>query len=228
MYAERARAEADSIDAARAKGAALPRFAGVPLAIKDFFDVGGEPTRAGSRALAGAPPASADAETMALVRRAGFVIVGKTNMTEFAYGALGVNPHYGTPLSPWDREHGHIPGGSTSGGAVAVADAMVPAALGTDTGGSCRIPAAFCGIVGFKPTQSRVSLEGVLPLAPSLDFVGPLATSASCCAALDSILSGGLGADEPPAELAGLTIGVIEGMSTIDSTVPSPLISPQR
>jgi len=211
VYADRSRAEADAVDAARAKGEALPRFAGVPVAIKDLFDVADEPTRAGSRAMAEAPPATADAETVALMRRAGFVIVGKTNMTEFAYSGLGVNPHYGTPLSPWDRERGHIPGGSTSGGAVAVADGMIPAALGTDTGGSCRIPAAFCGIVGFKPTQRRVSLNGVFPLAPSLDSVGPLANSASCCAALDSVLSGGQGEDEPPLPIARLTIGVIEG-----------------
>jgi aspartyl-tRNA(Asn)/glutamyl-tRNA(Gln) amidotransferase subunit A len=211
VYAGRARAEADAIDAARAKGSSLPRFAGVPLSIKDLFDVEGEPTRAGSRALAGAPPAPADAETVALARRAGFVILGKTNMTEFAYSAFGVNPHYGTPLSPWDRARGRVPGGSTSGGAVSVADGMTPAALGTDTGGSCRIPAAFCGIVGFRPTQGRVSREGVVPLAPSLDSVGPLANSVSCCAAFDSILSGGPGDDEPPAPLASLAVGVIEG-----------------
>jgi aspartyl-tRNA(Asn)/glutamyl-tRNA(Gln) amidotransferase subunit A len=211
IYAKRARAEADSVDAARTKGDALPRFAGIPLSIKDLFDVEGEPTRAGSRALAGAPAARADADTVALARRAGFVIVGKTNMTEFAYSGLGVNPHYGTPLSPWDRARGHIPGGSTSGGAVSVADGMTPATIGTDTGGSCRIPAAFCGIVGFKPTQGRVSLRGAFPLAPSLDSVGPLAMSVSCCAALDSILSGGPGEVEPPAPLGGLAIGVIEG-----------------
>ncbi len=211
VYAERARAEADAIDAARSKGAALPRFAGIPLSIKDLFDVEGEPTRAGSRALIDAPVAVCDAEAVKLARLAGFVIVGKTNMTEFAYGAFGVNPHYGTPLSPWDRERGHVPGGSTSGGAVSVADGMAPATLGTDTGGSCRIPAAFCGIVGFKPTQRRVSLKGVFPLAPSLDSVGPLAMTVSCCAALDSVLSGGSGEDEPSAALARLSIGVIEG-----------------
>jgi aspartyl-tRNA(Asn)/glutamyl-tRNA(Gln) amidotransferase subunit A len=211
VYADRARAEADAFDAARRKGEVLPRFAGVPLSIKDLFDVAGEPTRAGSRALAGAPAALADAEAVALARRAGFVIVGKTNMTEFAFSAFGVNAHYGTPLSPWDRARGRIPGGSTSGGAVGVADGMTPATLGTDTGGSCRIPAAFCGIAGFRPTQARVSREGVVPLAPSLDSVGPLATSVSCCAVLDSVLSGGPGDDEPPAPPASLAIGVIEG-----------------
>jgi aspartyl-tRNA(Asn)/glutamyl-tRNA(Gln) amidotransferase subunit A len=221
VYTERARAEADAVDAARTKGEKLPRFAGVPLSIKDLFDIEGEPTRAGSRVLAGAPAALADAKAVALARRAGFVIVGKTNMTEFAYSGLGVNPHYGTPLSPWDRARGHIPGGSTSGGAVSVADRMAPATVGTDTGGSCRIPAAFCGIVGFKPTQGRVSLKGAFPLAPSLDSVGPLATSVSCCAVLDSVLAGGPGDDERPHPLAGLPIGVIEGYAdeSLDASV---------
>jgi len=211
VYADRARAEADTIDAARKKGEALPRFAGIPLAIKDLFDVAGEPTRAGSKALADAPPAEIDAEAVAFTRKAGFVVVGKASMTEFAFGALGTNPHFGTPLSPFDRARGRIPGGSTSGGAVAVADGMAPAALGTDTGGSCRIPAAFCGIVGIKPTQARVSLKGVLPLAPSLDSVGPLANSVACCAILDDILSGGPGDIGAPPPLANVSIGVIEG-----------------
>jgi aspartyl-tRNA(Asn)/glutamyl-tRNA(Gln) amidotransferase subunit A len=211
VYAERACAEADAIDAARKKGAALPRFAGIPLSIKDLFDVKGEPTRAGSRARANAAPALADAEAVALARKAGFVIVGKTNMTEFAFSTFGVNPHYGTPLSPWDRARRHIPGGSSSGAAVGVADGLTPAALGTDTGGSCRIPAAFCGVVGFRPTQARVSRNGVFPLAPSLDSVGPFANSVSCCAALDSVLAGAPDLNEPAPPLVELAIGVIEG-----------------
>jgi aspartyl-tRNA(Asn)/glutamyl-tRNA(Gln) amidotransferase subunit A len=221
VYAERARAEADAVDAARKKGAALPPFAGVPLSIKDLFDVEGEPTRVGSRALLESPAARADAEAVALARRAGFVIVGKTNMSEFAYSGLGANAHYGTPLSPWDRARGHIPGGSTSGGAVSVADGMAPATIGTDTGGSCRIPAAFCGIVGFKPTQGRVSLKGAFPLSPSLDSIGPLANNVSCCAVLDSVLSGGAGEDEAPTALAGLSIGVIEGY--VDEELDPPV-----
>ena len=111
-------------------------------------------------------------------------------MTEFAFSGLGINPHYGTPLAPWDRAAGRIPGGSSSGTAVAVADGMAAAGLGTDTGGSCRIPAAFCGVVGYKPTARRVPIDGVLPLAPSLDSVGPLAPSVACCAVIDAILAG--------------------------------------
>ena len=211
IYAERARREAEAVDFARARGFALPPYAGAPISIKDLFDVAGEPTRVGSRALIDASPATADAEAVARLRRAGLIVVGKANMTEFAYSGLGRNPHYGTPLSPWDRARGHIPGGSTSGGAVGVADGMVAATLGSDTGGSCRIPAAFCGVVGFKPTAHRVPLKGAFPLAPSLDSIGPLANSVRCCAALDSILSGGDGALRSPPPVEALRIGIIEG-----------------
>ena len=139
---------------------------------------------------------------------AGFVPVGRTNMTEFAFSGLGINPHYGTPLSPWDRASARIPGGSSSGTAVAVADGMAAAGLGTDTGGSCRIPAAFCGMVGYKPTARRVPIAGVLPLAPSLDSVGPLAPSVACCAVIDAVLAGEHPTPPVPASLAGLRLAV--------------------
>jgi len=183
-----ARAQADQIDRWRAAGATLPPYAGIPIGIKDLFDVAGEVTRAGSRLLEDSPAADRDAPAVARLRAAGFIMIGRTNMTEFAYSGVGLNPHYGTPLNPFDRETGRIPGGSTSGGAVAVADGMVAASLGTDTGGSCRIPAALTGITGFKPTARRVPLEGTIPLSPSLDSVGPLARSVACCATLDAIL----------------------------------------
>lgn len=211
IYAESARAEADLVDEARRRHLPLPPFAGVPISIKDLYDVKGEVTRAGSHVLDEAAPAVADADAVTALRRAGFVIVGKTNMTEFAYSGLGVNPHFGTPLSPFERHVGRVPGGSTSGGAVAVADGMTPATLGSDTGGSTRIPAAFCGIVGFKPTTRRISKRGAIPLSTTLDSVGPMATSVSCCAVLDSVLSGGAGADEDSFPEAGLRLGVIEG-----------------
>jgi aspartyl-tRNA(Asn)/glutamyl-tRNA(Gln) amidotransferase subunit A len=187
---ESARARADEVDRRRAAGETLPAFAGIPLAIKDLFDVAGEVTRAGSRVLANRPPAASDAPVIARLRAAGFIFIGRTNMTEFAYSGVGLNPHYGTPLSSYDRATRRIPGGSTSGGGVAVADEMAAASLGTDTGGSCRIPAAFNGIVGFKPTASRVPRDGVYPLSPTLDSVGPLARSTACCATLDAILRG--------------------------------------
>ncbi len=214
LYREAARAEARLVDQAREAGLSLPRFAGVPLAIKDLFDVRGETTRAGSRVLDHLPPAAQDADAVALLRRAGFVILGKTNMTEFAYSGLGMNAQFGTPLNPHDAGTPRVPGGSSSGAAVAVAQGMVPAAIGTDTGGSCRIPAAFCGVVGFKPTSGRVSRRGTVPLSTTLDCIGPLATSVSCCAVLDSVLSGGSGEDVASFPEGGLRIGVLEGYVT--------------
>ena len=190
VSSDAARAQADEVDRGRAAGQSLPVFAGIPLAIKDLFDVAGEVTKAGSRVLANQPPAARDAPVIARLRAAGFIFIGRSNMTEFAYSGLGLNPHYGTPLSCFDRATRRIPGGSTSGGGVAVADDMAAASLGTDTGGSCRIPAAFNGIVGFKPTASRVPRDGVYPLSQTLDSVGPLARSTACCATLDAILRG--------------------------------------
>ncbi len=190
VAAQSAQAQADEVDRKRAAGEPLPPFAGIPLAIKDLFDIAGEVTRAGSRILASEPPALRDAPVIARLRAAGFIFMGRNTMTEFAFSGLGINPHYGTPASPFDRANRRIPGGSTSGGAVAVADGMAVASLGTDTGGSCRIPAAFCGIVGFKPTAHRVPRDGATPLAHSLDSIGPLANSVACCATLDAILRG--------------------------------------
>ncbi|MDF2097171.1 amidase [Aquibaculum arenosum] len=185
-------AQAETADTLRAAGAAAGPLAGIPISIKDLFDVAGEVTRAGSQALDNAPPAQQDAPAIARLRAAGAVLVGRTNMTEFAYSGLGLNPHYGTPGNPVDRSR--IPGGSSSGAAVSVTDGMAVAAIGSDTGGSVRIPSALCGLVGFKPTARRVPLEGALPLAASLDSIGPLAPSVACCALLDAIMAG----ERPP------------------------------
>ncbi len=208
VHAEPARAAADAMDTLCRVGRAPSRFAGIPVSLKDLFDIEDEPTRAGSRALDDAPPAAANAPVVARMLGAGFVPVGRTNMSEFAFSGLGINPHYGTPLSPWDRASARVPGGSSSGAAVSVADGMAVVALGTDTGGSCRIPAALCGITGYKPTARRVPIDGVLPLAPSLDSVGPLANSVRCCATVDAILAGDAPAPLLPAALAGLRIAV--------------------
>jgi len=183
---------ADAMDHLRRAHAAPTRFAGTPVSIKDLFDIKGQVTRAGSRALEDSAPAVKDASAVARLRRAGFVVIGRTNMTEFAYSGIGINPHYGTPKSAWQRSVGHVPGGSSSGAAVSVVDRMAFGALGTDTGGSCRIPAAYNGIVGYKPTQRRVPLDGGVPLSFTLDSFGPLANSVQCCATLDAVL-----ADEP-------------------------------
>jgi aspartyl-tRNA(Asn)/glutamyl-tRNA(Gln) amidotransferase subunit A len=200
-----AREAACSSDAFRARGYVPSALAGVPISVKDLFDVKGQVTTAGSRILRETPPAVRDAVAVARMRDAGAVLVGRTNMSEFAFSGLGINPHYGTPLNPFDRDR--LAGGSSSGAATSVALGHVAAALGTDTGGSVRIPAAFCGLVGFKPTARRVSLDGVVPLSTSFDSIGPIARSVDCCALVDSIISGHmLGTTARP--LTGLRLGV--------------------
>jgi aspartyl-tRNA(Asn)/glutamyl-tRNA(Gln) amidotransferase subunit A len=197
-------AQADAVDALRGRRGALPPYAGIPISIKDLFDIAGQVTRAGSIVLSDRAPATADAPAVARLRQAGLVLIGRTNMTEFAFSGLGLNPHYGTPLNPWRRDDAHIPGGSSSGAAVSVADGMAHAAIGTDTGGSCRIPAAFTGLVGYKPTARRVPLLGAVPLSPSLDSIGPIARSVHCCAQLDALLAAEHPADLADSSLAGL------------------------
>lgn len=201
-----ARREADAQDKLRSQGRAPSSFAGIPVSIKDLFDVEGMQTRAGSIALNDAPIARKDAPAVARLRAAGFVLVGRTNMTEFAYSGLGINPHYGTPASKWDRDTRHVPGGSSSGAAISVADGMAHAGLGTDTGGSCRIPAAFNYLTGYKPTARRVSRDGVLPLSTSLDSVGPIARTVSCCSIVDQIIADQPRADAPASKFR---IGVL-------------------
>ncbi len=190
LGAERALAAARASDLLRAAGVVRSPLEGIPVSIKDLFDVAGEVTTAGSTVLRGAAPAARNAPVVERLIAAGAVIVGRTNMTEFAFSGLGLNPHYGTPANPWDRATRRIPGGSSSGAAVSVTDGMAAVAIGSDTGGSVRIPAALCGLAGFKPTQRRVPTEGALPLSTSLDSIGPLAASVRCCALTDAILAG--------------------------------------
>jgi aspartyl-tRNA(Asn)/glutamyl-tRNA(Gln) amidotransferase subunit A len=204
VYAESARADADHADRLRKSGVRRSPVDGLPISVKDLFDVAGDPTRAGSKVLAGAPAARADAPTIARLRAAGAVIVGRSNMVEFAFGAVGTNPHYGTPKNPWDRKTGRVPGGSSSGAAVSVADGMCVMGLGTDTRGSIRQPAALCGIAGFKPTQRRVSRDGAFPLSFTLDSIGPLANTIACCAAYDAVLAGEADAALPDLPARGL------------------------
>jgi aspartyl-tRNA(Asn)/glutamyl-tRNA(Gln) amidotransferase subunit A len=194
-------AQADAMDLLRSSSAAPSPYTGIPISIKDLFDIAGQVTRAGSTVFANRAPASEDAVSVARLRRAGFVLIGRTNMSEFAFSGLGLNPHYGTPRSSWERAVGRIPGGSSSGAAISVVEAMAHAALGTDTGGSCRIPAAFAGLVGYKPTARRVPQAGSVPLSPSLDSIGPIARSVACCAALDALL-----ANEPPPDLTDCSL----------------------
>jgi aspartyl-tRNA(Asn)/glutamyl-tRNA(Gln) amidotransferase subunit A len=189
IYADTAREDADHCDRLRRRGVVRSPLDGVPVSVKDLFDVAGDVTRAGSVLLNDAPPARRDAAAVERLRAAGAVIVGRTNMVEFAFGVVGANPHYGTPANPYQRDIGRVPGGSSSGAAVAVADGMSAVALGTDTRGSIRIPAALCGVVGFKPTARRIPRDGVIPLSYTLDSVGPLASSVADCALADAVLA---------------------------------------
>jgi aspartyl-tRNA(Asn)/glutamyl-tRNA(Gln) amidotransferase subunit A len=223
VYRDAARVAADAADARLRAGIPLGPLDGTIVSIKDLFDVAGEPTRAGSKVLADAPPAAADAPAVHRLRAAGCVIVAKTNMAEFAFTGIGLNPHYGTPGNPADRMR--IPGGSSSGAAVAAADGMCEIAIGSDTGGSVRVPAALCGIVGFKPSKRRVPTEGAFPLSYTLDSIGPLARSVADCAAADAALAGEEAAVIEPVKLEGLRIGIAQGLPlrALDETVAARL-----
>ncbi|HET7774053.1 MAG TPA: amidase, partial [Burkholderiaceae bacterium] len=168
-------------------------LAGIPVTVKDLFDMAGSVTTAGSKVLldgpAAAAPAERDATVVARLRAAGAAIIGTTNMTEFAYSGLGLNPHWGTPANAADAAVARIPGGSSCGAAVGVALGVGLAAVGTDTGGSVRIPAALNGLVGFKPTARRVPMDGCLPLAASLDSIGPIAHTLADCIRMDAVLA---------------------------------------
>jgi aspartyl-tRNA(Asn)/glutamyl-tRNA(Gln) amidotransferase subunit A len=209
LYSERARGEADAADARAKAGVQLSPLDGWVISIKDLFDVQGEATTAGSSILRSQPPAKADAPTVSRLRRAGCVIVGKTNMSEFAFSGIGINPHFGTPGNAADKSR--VPGGSSSGAGVSVTEGTARIGLGSDTGGSIRIPAALNGCTGFKPTACRVPTTGAFPLSYSLDSIGPLGRSVADCAAADAVLAG----EEPwtlePAPLAGLRFAIPRG-----------------
>jgi aspartyl-tRNA(Asn)/glutamyl-tRNA(Gln) amidotransferase subunit A len=218
VYADAARAAAEAQDRLRAAGYVASPLAGIPVSIKDLFDVAGEVTLAGSRALDDFAPAKTDAPIVARLKAAGAVLIGRTNMTEFAFSGVGINPHYGTPGNPHNR--GLIPGGSSAGAPVSVADGMAAVAIGTDTGGSVRIPAALCGLVGFKPTQYRVPRDGATPLSTSLDSIGPIGVSVTCCALTDAVMAGEPA--EAPAAVppGGLRIGIPQTVMLDDLEVP--------
>ena len=209
VYEDAARIAADAADARHRAGLSLGPLDGAIVSIKDLFDVAGETTLAGSIALRDAPPAERDAAIVRCLRQAGAVIIGKTNMVEFAFSGLGLNPHYGTPGNAADPLR--IPGGSSSGAGVSVAEGTSEISIGSDTGGSVRVPAALNGVVGFKPTAHRVPLDGTFPLAPSLDSIGPLGRNVQDCAFADAVMAG----EDPyllkPHPLAGLRIGIPRG-----------------
>jgi aspartyl-tRNA(Asn)/glutamyl-tRNA(Gln) amidotransferase subunit A len=220
VYREQAKAAAEAADARAKAGISLGPLDGAIVSIKDLFDVAGEVTRAGSKVLAeDDKPAERDAPIVQRLRAGGAVIVAKTNMTEFAFSGVGTNPHYGTPGNPADRTR--IPGGSSSGAAVATADGMCEIAIGTDTGGSTRIPGALCGMVGFKPSRERVPTAGAFPLSQSMDSIGPIARSVADCAKADAVMAGEDYAPLEPLPLANLRIGLAQGMvmEKLDETV---------
>lgn len=210
LYAEAARAAADASDARKQAGVTLGPLDGTIVSIKDLFDVGGEPTTAGSLMLRTAAPALRDATIVGRLRQAGAVIVGKTSMTEFAFTAIGDNQHYGTPGNAADASR--IPGGSSSGAGVSVGEGTSEISIGSDTGGSIRIPASLNGVVGFKPTAQRVPLTGAFPLSGTLDSVGPLARTVAQCAAADAVMAGEEAAALTSISLAGLRVGIPRGV----------------
>ncbi|MCV3207511.1 amidase [Mesorhizobium sp. YC-39] len=210
LYPEAARAAADAADTRRRAGVTLGSLDGAIVSIKDLFDVAGEPTTAGSLLLATAAPAMRDAVIVRRLRQAGAVILGKTNMTEFAFTAIGNNQHYGTPGNATDASL--IPGGSSSGAGVSVGEGTSDISIGSDTGGSVRIPASLNGVVGLKPTARRVPLDGAFPLSATLDSIGPLARTVAECATADAVMAGEEPAALVPLGLAGLRIGIPRGM----------------
>ena len=220
VYRHQAKAAADAADARAKAGVTLGPLDGTIVSIKDLFDVAGEVTRVGSKVFAEeGKPAAADAPVVRRLRAGGAVIVAKTNMSEFAYTGIGANPHFGTPGNPADRKR--VPGGSSSGAAVAAADGMCEIAIGTDTGGSCRIPGALCGIVGYKPSRQRIPTNGAFPLSYSIDSIGPIARSVEACARADAVMANETYVPIEPVPLAGLRIGVALGypLENLDETV---------
>jgi aspartyl-tRNA(Asn)/glutamyl-tRNA(Gln) amidotransferase subunit A len=209
LCAENARAEADASDRRRRDGASLGPLDGKIVSIKDLFDIAGEPTLAGSIIRRNAVPAEKDALVVQRLRAAGAVIIGKTHMTEFAFTAVGLNPHYPVPGNATNESL--IPGGSSSGAGVSAAEGTCDIAIGSDTGGSIRIPAALNGIVGFKPTASRIPLAGAFPLSPVLDSLGPLARTVADCAMADAVIAGEQPKPPVARPIAGLRTGLPRG-----------------
>lgn len=210
LYHASARAEADAADRRAAAGQSLGALDGKIVSIKDLFDVAGEPTLAGSVIRKSAAVAGKDALIVERLRKAGAIIIGKTHMTEFAFTAVGLNPHYLVPGNAYD--HRLVAGGSSSGAAVSAGEASCDIAIGSDTGGSVRIPAALNGVAGFKPSYGRVPLDGAFPLSPSLDSIGALAVSVQACADADAVMAGEIAAPLPVIELQGLKIGMAQGI----------------
>ena len=208
VFADEARAAADAADRERASGDRTSALAGLPISVKDLFDIEGRPTPAGTLHLRDGPIAERDAPVVTRLKAAGLIIVGRTQMSPFAFSGLGLNPH--APQSPNPRDPERAPGGSSGGAGVTVGLGQTAASIGTDTGGSVRIPAAVCGVVGFKPTKRRITTDGAVPLAPDYDSIGPLATTIEDCRLLDEVMADAPVERHEPLALRGLRLGVVE------------------
>ncbi len=213
---ERALRQAAAAKARLDSGRPASALDGVPIVIKDLIDLEGEITTAASDLLRDAPPASEDAYCAAGLERAGMVFLGKTNLTEFAFSGLGLNPHFGTPHNPHDKTTPRAPGGSSSGSAVAVAAGIAPCSLGSDTGGSVRVPSSFNGLVGYKTSEGRIDKDGVIPLSVSLDTIGPIARSVEDCILIDMAMRGASTSDVRVAPLSGLRAYIPETVAMED------------
>src|SRR5258708_25152635 len=201
VHESEALAAADEVDVQRRSGAKLPALAGILIPIRDLFDEAGVTTLGGSKVLVGTPAATRDSSVVERLKKTGAVIIGRTNLVEFAYSGLGINPHYGTPKNAFDRATGRIPGGSSSGAAVSVTDGMAAGAIGTDTGGSIPIPSPLNGLVGFKPTAPRVPLHRGLPRFFTLGSAGPVSSTSAHCAMLHQGLAPEAEDGSPPSPL---------------------------
>ena len=217
---ERAMAEANASAKRLSENRPLSPLDGVPIALKDLIDIEGETTTAASDLYRHAPPAQKDAPIAANLAAAGMICIGKVNLTEFAYSGIGLNPHFGTPVNPYDKNTPRVPGGSSSGSAVAVASSIVPCAIGSDTGGSVRIPASFNGLVGFKTSSGRISTKGVFPLSRMFDTIGPLARSVEDCLLLDMAMRGQVTSPVQRTSVNGLTVIVPETV-VLDGLAPA-------
>jgi aspartyl-tRNA(Asn)/glutamyl-tRNA(Gln) amidotransferase subunit A len=213
---ERARREATASRRRYREGRPAGPLDGVPIAWKDLVDMAGARTSAGSALFADAPPKELDAPIVSTLAAAGMVAIGKTNLSEFAFSGLGLNAHFGNPINPRDPTTPRVPGGSSSGSAVAVAAGLAPCAIGSDTGGSIRAPASFCGLAGFKSTEGRIDKRGVFPLSQTLDTIGPLARSVEDCALIDMALRGELTSGVRRADPSDLELAVPSGWEIDD------------
>src|ERR1700761_4868242 len=222
---QRALGEAEASHKRHREGRAAGPLDGVPIAWKDLVDMAGERTTAGSALFASSPPKEKDAPIVTNLAVAGMVALGKTNLSEFAFSALGLNPHFGTPRNPRDPATPRVAGGSSSGAAVAVAGGLAPCAIGSDTGGLIRAPASFCGIVGFKTTEGRIDKQGVFPLSRTLDTIGPLAHTVEDCVMIDMALRGQSRNSVRPINLSGVEFVVPDksGIDDVDAAVAANL-----